>query len=44
MSSRSGTSIDSMRWVVRKPSWAMMPGVSASSAILWLMMFRSAAA
>jgi hypothetical protein len=42
-SSRSGTSIGSIRWVVRKPSCATIAGVSASSAVLRAIKLRSAA-
>ena len=43
ISSRSGSSIDSIRCVVRKPSWPTMAGVSDSSAVLRAIMLRSAA-
>ncbi|MCK6384274.1 MAG: hypothetical protein L6Q52_07985 [Rhodocyclaceae bacterium] len=42
-SSRSGRRTDSIRWVVRKPSWPTMAGVSDSSAALRAIRFRSAA-
>jgi hypothetical protein len=42
-SSRSGSTQDSIRWLVRKPSWPMMAGVSDSSASLRPIRLRSAA-
>jgi hypothetical protein len=43
ISARSGRRRDSIRCVVRKPSWATTPGLRLSSAIRCAMMFRSAA-
>jgi hypothetical protein len=43
MSSGSGRSIDSITWLVRKPSCATAPGLSESSAIRCAIAVRSAA-